>query len=576
MFEKIIGTFMSNGIGLLFTLTSGLTVALILGYIAQKIKLSPLVGYLIAGIMVSPYSPGIVADMSIAQQCAEIGVVLLMFGVGMHFRLEDLIAVRNVAVMGALIQIATSTIISAILVKILGWSWTSGIVLGVAISVASTVVLTRVLSDNKLLHTSTGHTAVGWLIMEDLFTILVLVLLPAFFGKTASNHNFFLTFLITILKLSVLVVFALVVGKKIIPLLLDHIAKTGNRELFILSVLVIALGISVCAAEFFGASMALGAFLAGMVVGQSDFSARATSEALPISDIFAVLFFVSVGMLFDFSALKSSWLLTVILLFVVILVKPVIAFLVVKFLKQPIKKAIYIGVALGQIGEFSFILASLAVSYGIMSKDAYNTIIFVSIITITLNTIVYRWIEPAIKFLQKKGYFKTYYTITDEIENETKDLRHVIVIGYGPVGRTITKILLQKQLNVTVIEMNIDTVKRIKSQKIKELRAIYGDASQREILIMSAIQTAEAIVISTPFAPAQEITEIAKSLNSRIKILVHTTYSENAKELRKKNSDMIVRSGEGSVALALSREVFSIYGTTNFEEEIDKIYKELL
>ncbi len=567
---------MSNGIGLLFTLTSGLTVALILGYIAQKIKLSPLVGYLIAGIMVSPYSPGIVADMSIAQQCAEIGVVLLMFGVGMHFRLEDLIAVRNVAVMGALIQIATSTIISAILVKILGWSWTSGIVLGVAISVASTVVLTRVLSDNKLLHTSTGHTAVGWLIMEDLFTILVLVLLPAFFGKTASNHNFFLTFLITILKLSVLVVFALVVGKKIIPLLLDHIAKTGNRELFILSVLVIALGISVCAAEFFGASMALGAFLAGMVVGQSDFSARATSEALPISDIFAVLFFVSVGMLFDFSALKSSWLLTVILLFVVILVKPVIAFLVVKFLKQPIKKAIYIGVALGQIGEFSFILASLAVSYGIMSKDAYNTIIFVSIITITLNTIVYRWIEPAIKFLQKKGYFKTYYTITDEIENETKDLRHVIVIGYGPVGRTITKILLQKQLNVTVIEMNIDTVKRIKSQKIKELRAIYGDASQREILIMSAIQTAEAIVISTPFAPAQEITEIAKSLNSRIKILVHTTYSENAKELRKKNSDMIVRSGEGSVALALSREVFSIYGTTNFEEEIDKIYKELL
>lgn len=567
---------MSNGIGLLFTLTSGLTVALLLGYIAQKIKLSPLVGYLIAGIMVSPYSPGIVADMSIAQQCAEIGVVLLMFGVGMHFRLEDLIAVRNVAVMGALIQIATSTIISAILVKILGWSWTSGIVLGVAISVASTVVLTRVLSDNKLLHTSTGHTAVGWLIMEDLFTILVLVLLPAFFGKTASNHNFFLTFLITILKLSVLVVFALVVGKKIIPLLLDHIAKTGNRELFILSVLVIALGISVCAAEFFGASMALGAFLAGMVVGQSDFSARATSEALPISDIFAVLFFVSVGMLFDFSALKSSWLLTVILLFVVILVKPVIAFLVVKFLKQPIKKAIYIGVALGQIGEFSFILASLAVSYGIMSKDAYNTIIFVSIITITLNTIVYRWIEPAIKFLQKKGYFKTYYTITDEIENETKDLRHVIVIGYGPVGRTITKILLQKQLNVTVIEMNIDTVKRIKSQKIKELRAIYGDASQREILIMSAIETAEAIVISTPFAPAQEITEIAKSLNSRIKILVHTTYSENAKELRKKNSDMIVRSGEGSVALALSREVFSIYGTTNFEEEIDKIYKELL
>lgn len=566
---------MSNGIGLLFTLTSGLTVALILGYIAQKIKLSPLVGYLLAGIMVSPHSPGIVADMDIARQCAEIGIVLLMFGVGMHFKLKDFVSVKNIAV-GALIQIANCTIISTILIKLLGWSWTSGLILGISISVASTVVLTRVFSDNKLLHTPTGHAAIGWLILEDLFTILVLVLLPAFLGKTASNHNLFLTFIITIAKLAVLVVFALVVGKKIIPFLLEHIAKTGNRELFILSVLVIALGISVCATEFFGASMALGAFLAGMVVGQSDFSARATSEALPISDIFAVLFFVSVGMLFDFSTLKSSWPLIIILLFVVLFVKPIGATLIIKFLKQPVKKAIAIGTALGQIGEFSFILASLAVSYGIMSHDAYNAIIFVSIITITFNTTIYRWIPSIIKFLQKKGYFKTYYTITDEIENETKDLRHVIVIGYGPVGRTISKILLQKEINVTVIEMNIDTVKRIKSQNVKELRAIYGDASQREILIMSAIQTAEAIVISTPFAPAQEITEIAKALNSRIKILVHTTYSENAKDLRKKNSDLIVRSGEGSVALALSKEVFTIYGTTNFEEEIDKIYKELL
>ena len=282
---------MSNGIGLLFTLTSGLTVALVLGYIAHRIKLSPLVGYLIAGIMVSPYSPGIVADMSIAQQCAEIGIVLLMFGVGMHFKLEDFISVKNIAV-GALIQIATCTTVTTILIKLLGWSWTSAVILGLSISVASTVVLTRVFSDNKLLHTPTGHAAIGWLIMEDLFTIVVLVLLPAFLGKTASNHNLFLTFLITILKLSVLVVFALIVGKKVIPFLLEHISKTGNRELFILSVLVIALGISVCAAEFFGASMALGAFLAGMVVGQSDFSSRATSEALPISDVFSVLFFV--------------------------------------------------------------------------------------------------------------------------------------------------------------------------------------------------------------------------------------------------------------------------------------------
>ena len=214
MVENSKDSIMTNGIGLFFTLTSGLTIALILGYIAHKIKLSPLVGYLIAGILVSPHSPGIVADMSIAQQCAEIGIVLLMFGVGMHFKIADFIAVKNVAV-GALIQIANCTIISTILIKLLGWSWTSGLILGISISVASTVVLTRVFSDNKLLHTPTGHAAIGWLILEDLFTILVLVLLPAFLGKTASNHNLFLTFIITIAKLAVLVVFALVVGKKI-------------------------------------------------------------------------------------------------------------------------------------------------------------------------------------------------------------------------------------------------------------------------------------------------------------------------------------------------------------------------
>ena len=566
---------MEHNLSLILTLASGLTVALILGYIAQKIKLSPLVGYLIAGIMVSPHSPGLVADITIARQCAEIGIVLLMFGVGMHFKLKDFIAVKNIAV-GALVQIGICTTISTLLFKTLGWSFVSGMVLGISISVASTVVLTRVLSDNKMLHTPTGHAAIGWLIMEDLFTIIILVLIPAFFGNTSSNHNFILTFVYTILKLSVLVVCALVLGKKVIPSLLEHIARTGNRELFILSVLVIALGISVCAAEFFGASMALGAFLAGMVVGQSDFSSRATSEALPISDVFAVLFFVSVGMLFNISSLQSSWKLALILFIVVTFVKPIGAILVIKLLKQPLKKAIAIGVALGQIGEFSFILASLAVVYGIMSHDAYNAIIFVSIVTITLNTTIYRWIEPAIKKLQKKGYIKTNYDITNEVEQETKDIRHVIVVGYGPVGKTISKILLQKQINVTIIEMNIDTVKDIKAKKTKELRAIYGDASQREILISSAIQTAEALVISTPFAPAQEITEIAQSLNSRIKILVHTTYSKNAKELRKRNSDLIVRSGEGSVALALAKEVFTIYGSTNFEDEIDKIYKELL
>lgn len=568
---------MGVSLDIIFALTGGLAIALILGYFAQKIKISPIVGYLIAGILVSPNSPGIVVSMSVAQQCAEIGIVLLMFSVGINFKISDLIAVQKIAISGALVQTSASTIVSAVLVKyFLGWSWSSGIIFGIAISVASTVVLTRVLSDSKLLHTPTGHAAIGWLVMEDILTIVVLVLIPVFFVEEASNQSVTLTFIFTILKLLALIVIALVVGKKVIPFLLEHIAGTGNRELFILAILVVALGISVFSAKFFGASMALGAFLAGLVVGQSDFSARATSEALPISDIFSILFFVSVGMLFDLSSLTSSWTLTIILFVVVIIVKPITAITVVRLLKEPIEKSIYIGMSLGQIGEFSFILASFAVSYNIISHDAYNSIIFVSIVTIMLNTITYRWIGPTLKFLRKKGYFKTHYDITDEVEQETKDLRHVIVVGYGPVGKTVSKILLNRQLNVTVIEMNIDTVKKIKAQNIKELRVVHGDASQKEILTHSAIETAEALVVSSPAAPAQEITEIAKSLNSRIKILVHTTFTENAKTLRTKNPNLIVRSGEGSVAIALAKEIITIYGSPNFEEEITSIYKELL
>ena len=339
--------------------------------------------------------------------------------------------------------------------------------------------------------------------------------------------------------------------------------------------LVIALGIAVGAAEFFGASMALGAFLAGMVVGQSDFSARATSEALPISDVFAVLFFVSVGMLFNVSSLATSWQLVLITFTVVLLVKPVVATIVVLFLKEPMKKAIHVAIALGQIGEFSFILASLAISYNVMAQETYNVIIFVSIITITLNTIAYRWIEPVLHFLQKKGILKSQYTIDDEIEELTKEVRHVIIVGYGPVGKTITKILLKEKINVVIIEMNIDTVRTIKRTNTDGLYAIHGDASQREILSSAGIKTAEAFVISTPVAPAKDIIEMVKSLNSRVKILINTTYLKQAKTFRK-YSDLAVCSGEGSVALALSRIILKNLGSTEVEEELNKIYEELI
>ncbi|MFA6914078.1 MAG: cation:proton antiporter [Endomicrobiia bacterium] len=568
---------MSQHFNLIFTLTTGLTAALILGFITQKLKLSPIVGYLLAGIIISPYSPGFSADIEIAQQFAEIGVVLLMFGVGLNFHLSDLISVYKISFFGAFVQSTFTAIATMIATHFFGWTWSAGIVFGIAISVTSTVVLIKVLSDNRHLHTPIGHTAVGWLVMEDIFTILVLVLLPVFFANNTTGSAIWTTFGITILKLGVLVAFTLIVGQKLLPLLLGYVARTGTRELFTLAVLVLALGIAVGAAQFFGASMALGAFLAGMIVGQSDFSARATSEALPISDAFAVLFFVSVGMLFNPSSLLTSWPLMLITLIIVLILKPVVATVFVYLLKNPIKKAVSVGISLGQIGEFSFILASLGMTLGILPEEANSTIIFVAIVSITLNTVIYRFVDQITHWLLKLGIANKTYTIDDEIEQLTKELRHVIVVGYGPVGKSVTKILLKNNINVVIIEMNIDTVKMIRKSKKEGLHAIHGDATQREILACSGIETAESFVISAPNAPAEEIIEMVRSLNPRVSILVHTKYSRQAKILQKSGIP-VVFSGEVSVALALSKFVLKKLGTLDnqIEIELQAIHEELI
>lgn len=297
---------MLHNVDLILTLAGGLSAALVLGFITQKLRMSPIVGYLLAGIIVGPYSPGFVADADTASQCAEIGIILLMFGVGLHFHLKDLLAVQRIVLPGAAAQIGAATLLGMVVSHGFGWSWAAGAVFGMAISVASTVVLTRVLSDNKALHTTTGHVALGWLVVEDLFTILLLVLLPAIVGGNEQSESVWHVLAVTTLKLGALVVFALVVGQRIIPKLLAYVARTGTRDLFTLSVLVLALGVAVGAANFFGASMALGAFLSGMVVGQSEFSSQAAAEALPMRDAFAVLFFVSVGMLFNPASLISD------------------------------------------------------------------------------------------------------------------------------------------------------------------------------------------------------------------------------------------------------------------------------
>jgi len=389
------------------TLTGALTAAVILGFITEKLKLSPIVGYLLAGIAVGPFTPGFVANHELASQSAEIGVILLMFGVGLHFHVKDLLAVGKVAIPGAVVQIAVATALGAVLTKLLGWSWAAGLVFGMAIAVASTVVLTRVLTDNGDLQTPAGHLAIGWLVVEDLFTVVVLVLLPALAGGASgqggAGGNVWAELGMAMLKLAALVAFTFVIGGRVIPFCLGAVERTGSRELFTLTVLVLALGIAVAAAEFFGASMALGAFLAGMIVGQSKFSARAATEALPMRDAFAVLFFVSVGMLLDPFAILSQWRLMLITLGIIFVGKPLAALVVTLVLRRPLATALVISIALAQIGEFSFILAALATSLKVFPPEAMNALVFGSIVSITLNPLLYKTIAPFTRWLEKRN-----------------------------------------------------------------------------------------------------------------------------------------------------------------------------
>jgi CPA2 family monovalent cation:H+ antiporter-2 len=567
---------MPHNIDLILTLTGGLTAALIFGFITQRLKLSPIVGYLLAGIMVGPFTPGFVANHEIAMQAAEIGVILLMFGVGLHFHLKDLLAVRKVAIPGAVVQIAVATVLGAVMMRMFGWSWSAGIVFGMAISVASTVVLTRVLADNNELHTPVGHIAIGWLIVEDLFTVIVLVLLPAVFGEVPEGTVGGVWGLlgIAVLKLVGLVAFAFVVGGKVIPLFLGYVARTGSRELFTLTVLVLALGIAVGSAKFFGASMALGAFLAGMIVGQSEYSARAASDALPMRDAFAVLFFVSVGMLFEPSALKDGWPLMLATLGIILIGKPLAAVVVVLVLKRPLRAALSVAVALSQIGEFSFILAALGTTLKILPPEATNALVVGSLVSITLNPLLYPLIDPFIRWLEKRQWLKPpVISPESSMVKANTGANRVVVIGYGPVGRTVSRILNDNKIEVVVIDMNIDTVQQLLAEG---KQAIFGDASQREILYHAGIEHARGLIISTSSAPAKEVVEAARELNPKVRILTRAAYLKEAEALRQSGADAVF-SSEGEIALSMADHLMEQFGATDeqIDRERDRVRKEL-
>jgi CPA2 family monovalent cation:H+ antiporter-2 len=551
-----------HSIDLISTLAGSFAAALLAGYATQRLGLSPIVGYLFAGILVGPHTPGFVADQHLAEQLAEIGVILLMFGVGLQFHVEELLAVRRVAIPGALVQSGVTTALGAVLAHWFGWTWGAGVVFGVALSVASTVVLIRVLTDSRHLHTPAGHIAVGWLVVEDLLTVLVLVLMTAFFG-TNRQSGLALTIGLATLKVGALVLFTMVAGTRLIPWLLTRVAATRSRELFTLCVLVLALGIAVVSAAIFGVSMALGAFLAGLVVARSDFSVRAASEALPMRDAFAVLFFVSVGMLLNPLQVLEEPLLLVAALAIVLIGKPLAALGITLAVGYPLRVSLAVAVALAQVGEFSFIVANLGASLNVISPAATNTLIACAIASITLNPLLYRLVDPVATWWSGVGNGP----VSTEAPAETPAVsRHrAVVVGYGPVGRTVTRLLRENQIAPTVVELNMNTVKDLKSSGI---RAVYGDANHLATLEEAGARHARSVIFTVSgMRAAEESIRLVRELNPRVQILARTAYLKEREALRKAGADEVF-SGEGEVALTLTESILASLGAT--AEQIDR------
>jgi CPA2 family monovalent cation:H+ antiporter-2 len=551
---------------LVLTVSVSLAAALVLGYLTQRLGLSPIVGYLLAGIIVSPNTPGFIGNHVIAEQLAEIGIVLLMFGVGLHFDLKELLALRRFALPGAVGQSAVATAVGAAAALSLGGAhgWLGSVVYGLALSVASTVVMTRVLADHDDLHTPAGHMAVGWTIVEDLITVLILVLLPAIVPAGGQERGSLLLSLgIAFLKIAVLLVVLFLIGTRVVPWLLRQVSATHSRELFTLTILVVALGIAFGSANLFGVSMALGAFLAGMVVGRSDFSLRAATEALPMRDAFAVLFFVSVGMLFDPRAIVDAPWLVAATVGIVIVVKPLVSFVLVRVLGQTSRTALSVGLALGQVGEFSFILAGMAAALGLIPMQATSAIIVAAIISIALNPLLRRLIDPidSLAHRARKPAIAARVGDTVAAAEETPGTAQyrAVVVGYGPVGRTLARLLAENGITCTIVEMNLETVHRLRSQG---MTVVYGDAGHTETLRRAGVEQAGSLILSASGLRATgEIIRIARELNEDIRIIVRTAYLRERQALRTAGAD-VVFSGEGEVALAMNEAILKDMGAT--------------
>ena len=536
---------MPHDVDLIILLAVGFGLALIFGYLAVRLRLPPLIGYLIAGIIISPNTPGIVADIHLANQLAELGVMFLMFGVGMHFSLNDLLQVRRIALPGAILQIAVATLLGIGVSMIWGWSFGSALVFGLSLSCASTVVLLKALGDRGLLNSVNGKIAVGWLLVEDLVMVLVLVLLPAtaallggeaFTGST--DDNIWLTLGITLLKVVGFIAFMLIIGKRLVPMIMQFVARLGSRELFTLTVVAAAVSIAFGAYKIFGVSMALGAFFAGMVVKESDFSHRAEEETLPLREIFAILFFVAVGMLFDPRILVEQPVHVLAVVAIIMVGKTIAAMALVLFFRYPINTALTVGASLAQIGEFSFILATLGVSLKLLSLEGQNLILAGALISITLNSFVFSVIEPVQRWIRERSHLARLLErsgdplamLPDEVSQDyLRD--QVVIVGHGEVGRRITKQLMAEDIKVVIAEENREIVENLRE---KGIAAVSGMATDPGVLIQAHIQHARLLVLSPmDILDIHKIVDIAKTLNPEIQVLVCAESKEEAEVIRR-------------------------------------------
>ena len=563
---------MDHNLTLITTIASGFGLALIFGFIAERCRLPALVGYLFAGILIGPATPGYVADISIASQLSELGVMLLMFGVGLHFSINDLMSVKRIALPGAIVQMAIATVLGMALANWWGWTFGEGLIFGLALSCASTVVLLKALEARGILDSMNGKIAIGWLVVEDLVTVLVLVLMPplaAILGGVSLDNTATLatplwqTVSFTLLQVTGFIVLMLVVGKRLLPWILWHVAKTGSRELFTLAVVSAAIGIACGAAVLFSVSFALGAFFAGMVMRESEFSHRAAEESLPLRDAFAVLFFVSVGMLFEPAILVEKPLSVLVVVAVIVLGKSIAAMMITLALRYPLNTALTVAASLAQIGEFSFILAGLGVSLGILPAEGMSLILAGALISMAINPMIFSLIKPLQTWLLRVSELARHYEKNTGLFSElpmTTEAKYlagqVVLVGYGRVGKKIAKVLSDKNIPFVVAEQNRELVENLRK---KGIPAVSGNASEPSVLIQAHIANAAMLVIATPDTiDVRKMVKAAKMLQPEIKIVIRTHHEDESKFLREEHLGKVFY-GEEELANGMSAFIVEQY-----------------